>query len=650
MENVENEFISIVIPAYNTAELLPRCLDSVLTACDPDCEVIVVDDASTDDTAAVAERYQLKDPRVYLVRHDKHEGVGYARQTGVETAQGDSVMFVDSDDVLPPEAIAELRRLSGPDIDIVAGNMTIVNLNGTRTRTLSGGQQTLSGTEYAEHVMLTDEDFRLVGKKYRRSLFDRYFWDVSPIYGGMYHRIRMLSLACAARKAVIAPAAHVYTCYLRPFTLSSLIMVRPDSVTRLWQAAVTLPVSRKALTYWGLRIINQCLIERGIPFDNEFMPAVELRNLCLTEKIEDPHLAMVARLLESEKARLNHSRRLVREGKLTVQAPQLSFVIVARRDVRAVEKTVKSIMDTGMRNIQIVIVDTCIDPDVSVELHRIAVFNPRVTLEKHPPYRGTATARITGFKAVKGLALMLVQPGDTIETAGVLEALNQIDSGSEIAFMGCRYTRLRGLAGDVFDPSKCLPIHQGAPAAYGSLAAVGDMMPAIYGLIYDRRYILKNKDHMRSVEDDLNYKTLVLMHALSINPRISATGVVGYVRNAVGTDKSVPHRVSRFYAIGHGIIRHMRRIGLADPGHLRSTAMGLTQYVHRTLARQLAVPFIGRLRLRKTVRALLNDPDVIRFYQDADMEPPTEQELIVKATASFGRHRWPLRLAWLFRE
>ncbi len=74
METAEQEFISIIIPAYNTGDLLARCLDSVLAACDPDCEIIVVDDASTDDTAAVADRYQSRDPRVYLVRLDRHSG------------------------------------------------------------------------------------------------------------------------------------------------------------------------------------------------------------------------------------------------------------------------------------------------------------------------------------------------------------------------------------------------------------------------------------------------------------------------------------------------------------------------------------------------------------------------------------------------
>lgn len=647
METAEQEFISIIIPAYNTGDLLARCLDSVLAACDPDCEIIVVDDASTDDTAAVADRYQSRDPRVYLVRLDRHSGVGEARRKGVEAAQGDSIVFVDSDDMLPREAIAEMRDLSGPDVDIVVGNLTKINSSGTRTLSLSGRQTEMTGLEYAEHVMMTNTDFMLVGKKFRRGLFDKCYWDTSIIYGGLYHRVRLLTLACVAARVVVAPSSHVYNYYQRPFTLSSLIFVRPENVSRLWQAAVTLPVSRKALTYWGLTIVDNCLLKRGIPFDNEFLPAVELRNLLLTETVEDPYLKSVGRLLGSEKARLRRARRLVREGKLSVQAPHLSFIIMAHRNVRAVKKSLESILDTGFRNIEIVIVDDCSDESTSIELHSIAICNPRVVIEKNSGTDAGGMRRIAGLTTVTGLCVMYVHPGDTVEAAGVIEAMNQIDEGSQVSFMGCRYRRLRGMDSYVFDPSKCIPIHQGAAAAYDSLAAAAEMMPAIYGVMFDRRFIHANREKARNFDYDNRYKTVDLLNLLWLNPRISAIGVVGYNRNGNAGGVSTGSRMRHYYDIGRGITGNLRRHGLDDPGRLRSAAMGITGYVHRVLARVIATPVAGKWLARRALRRVMADPAVMEFYKEAGVEMPSEKDLIVKATDYSRRHRLKLVLSLL---
>lgn len=101
--NAENaEFISIIIAAHNTEDLIGRCLDSVLAAIDANCEVIVVDDHSTDGTRAVAAAYEEHDPRLTVIDSDQR-GSEAARKAGVKYCQGDSVVFVDSDDTIPPD-------------------------------------------------------------------------------------------------------------------------------------------------------------------------------------------------------------------------------------------------------------------------------------------------------------------------------------------------------------------------------------------------------------------------------------------------------------------------------------------------------------------------------------------------------------------
>ena len=88
--------ISVIIPTHNRAETLGRALDGVLAQTLAPMEVIVVDDASNDGTAAMVRAMQ--DPRIRLIRHDVNRGAGAARNTGVAAARGELIAFQDSDD------------------------------------------------------------------------------------------------------------------------------------------------------------------------------------------------------------------------------------------------------------------------------------------------------------------------------------------------------------------------------------------------------------------------------------------------------------------------------------------------------------------------------------------------------------------------
>lgn len=104
--------LSIIIPAYNAEAYLPQCLDSILAQEHKDCEVIVVDDGSTDGTAALLECY----PDVKVVHQENH-GMSTARNRGLDEARGEYILFVDSDDLLTAGALETLvAELSGEDI------------------------------------------------------------------------------------------------------------------------------------------------------------------------------------------------------------------------------------------------------------------------------------------------------------------------------------------------------------------------------------------------------------------------------------------------------------------------------------------------------------------------------------------------------
>ena len=90
--------VSVIIPTYNRAHLLPRCLDSVLSQDLQPLEIIVVDDGSTDATAQLVSRDY---PGIKLVSRE-NKGVSAARNAGIDAAQGDWLAFLDSDDAWFP--------------------------------------------------------------------------------------------------------------------------------------------------------------------------------------------------------------------------------------------------------------------------------------------------------------------------------------------------------------------------------------------------------------------------------------------------------------------------------------------------------------------------------------------------------------------
>ncbi|MCS6847222.1 MAG: glycosyltransferase family 2 protein [Anaerolineae bacterium] len=110
--------VSVVIPTYNRAELLPEAIASVRQQDYPDLEIIVVDDGSTDRTPEVV-RALGRD--IHFVRLERNHGVATARNVGVSLASGDAIAFLDSDDLWPPDKLRIQAQRMHMDVDIVLG-------------------------------------------------------------------------------------------------------------------------------------------------------------------------------------------------------------------------------------------------------------------------------------------------------------------------------------------------------------------------------------------------------------------------------------------------------------------------------------------------------------------------------------------------
>lgn len=101
--------VTAAVPVYNVRNYLEKCVFSILSQAEGDLELLLIDDGSTDGSSQLCDELALRDPRVRVI-HQENQGLGGARNTGIENAQGEWILFPDSDDWLEPETLSTALR------------------------------------------------------------------------------------------------------------------------------------------------------------------------------------------------------------------------------------------------------------------------------------------------------------------------------------------------------------------------------------------------------------------------------------------------------------------------------------------------------------------------------------------------------------
>ena len=110
--------LSVIVPVYNTAPWLRRCLDSICAQTYTNLEILCVNDGSTDNSAELLAEYAARDSRIKVI-HQENAGVSVARNAGLDTATGEYVTFVDADDWLEPDAYGKILPCMEDGVDLV---------------------------------------------------------------------------------------------------------------------------------------------------------------------------------------------------------------------------------------------------------------------------------------------------------------------------------------------------------------------------------------------------------------------------------------------------------------------------------------------------------------------------------------------------
>lgn len=118
---MEQVMFSMIVPVYNVQQYLAECLDSLLMQTYQNFEILIVDDQSTDSSLTIAREYANRYPnQIRLLEHPVNKGLGGARNTGIEAATGQYLLFVDSDDYLIPDALEKiLAHICRENADVV---------------------------------------------------------------------------------------------------------------------------------------------------------------------------------------------------------------------------------------------------------------------------------------------------------------------------------------------------------------------------------------------------------------------------------------------------------------------------------------------------------------------------------------------------
>lgn len=205
--------ISVIVPVYQVEAYLERCLDSVKRQTYPVFECILVDDGSTDSSGTLCDRFAASDPR-FTVIHKKNGGLSSARNAALEIVRGTYICFLDSDDVLHPQALElMLAAMEQNGADLVCAPLQEFSSPQPEFSVLNRvEQEVLECSDFIDHLL--PENFGRIcvtacGKLYRREIFRTLRYPEGKIYEDLCVYLDVL-LSCKKIAILDAPLYYYY--------------------------------------------------------------------------------------------------------------------------------------------------------------------------------------------------------------------------------------------------------------------------------------------------------------------------------------------------------------------------------------------------------------------------------------------------------
>lgn len=144
--------VSVIVPVYNIASYVTRCVESIVCQTYENLEVILVDDGSTDSSGSICDEWEKHDGRIQVI-HKENGGLSSARNAGIEKATGKYLLFVDGDDYVKPSTVEDmLLRARDTMSDIVISGFSWVREDGSVIKSESMNELTFDETSFWREV------------------------------------------------------------------------------------------------------------------------------------------------------------------------------------------------------------------------------------------------------------------------------------------------------------------------------------------------------------------------------------------------------------------------------------------------------------------------------------------------------------------
>ncbi len=204
--------ISVIVPVYNSASQLPRCIESILGQTYRDFELLLMDDGSSDNSLEICRTYEARDSRVRVYTHD-NQGVSATRNWGLSIAKGKYVEFVDSDDFLRENTLETLRTaIEAENADLAMCGLAEIGHQG-ETLNLPRIQKTVELCDLEREYPEIFERYLLnspCNKLYKRELIQKGFPEDLSMGEDLLFNLEYLH-GCR-RMAFVKEALYIYEC------------------------------------------------------------------------------------------------------------------------------------------------------------------------------------------------------------------------------------------------------------------------------------------------------------------------------------------------------------------------------------------------------------------------------------------------------
>ena len=422
--------ISLIIPVYNVADELEECLNSILSQTLADIEIICVNDASTDDSLKILERYALRDQRIKLHTLEENSGAAVARNTGLAVARGEFVAFIDADDCYPSNDVLEVLYTNAKQQNVLICGGSFSSLKNGEIVTEYNGLNSLYVFQSDGLMRYQDYQFEF---GYQRFIFNRDFIIKNRINFPDYRRFQdppffVKAMVTAGEFYAIAKIVYQYReDYKEIHWTPKKTMDLLQGVTELLEISAANNLNELHYrTYARLCNYTQLLYnalkedaEYCIPYLIRANRAIDIPIVRFYDKSVDETFVVPA---------LNiylHSPLQKNDGTV----PKVSVIIPIYKVEEFIVECVASVVNQTLKDIEIICVDDE-SPDNSIELIKKEFGQDKRIKIVRKKNGGLSSARNAGVRVATGEFIYFLDSDDYIDTNALEILYNEAKSYS----------------------------------------------------------------------------------------------------------------------------------------------------------------------------------------------------------------------------